>query len=123
MVFLEGADGSFGSGVSIFPTEIITAAHAVGNNATMTAHFIGYGAVEAKVTGYDRARDVALLTHAPRLGIADVVWLDLARNRIGLHPITNEAYDQWGAGTEVALVGYVPAVFTSRPVITYGRLA
>ena len=31
--------------------------------------YMGDGAVEAKVIGYDRARDVVLLTHAPRLGI------------------------------------------------------
>ena len=71
----------------------------------------------ATVTGYDSARDLALLTlDRPSQGLT-----------VGL-PVSNQVFADLSQrsvediGYEVALIGFVPEISNSTPVVTFGRI-
>ncbi len=107
---------SQGSGVRISPTEIITAEHVI-TGAGRVEVYLGGSIQGATVTGYDTARDLALLTlDRPAEGLT-----------VGL-PVSNQVFADLSQrlvediGYEVALIGFVPDISTTTPVVTFGRI-
>lgn len=98
--------GFGGSGVRISETEILTAQHVVGTKAYMNAAVKQVGLVFATVRGYDRLRDIALLTFQEG-GDGEIVEMS--------------EFDPW-LGSELAVVGYVQSISETTPVATFGRL-
>ena len=108
---------SQGSGVRISPTEIITAEHVITGEERVEVSLDGGPYRGATVTGYDTARDLALLTlDAPADGrtvalpVSNQVFADLSQRLVE------------DLGYEVALIGFVPAISTTTPVVTFGRI-
>ena len=107
---------SQGSGVRISPTEIITAEHVI-TGAGRVEVYLGGSIRGATVTGYDTARDLALLTlDRPAEGLT-----------VGL-PVSNQVFADLSQrlvediGYEVALIGFVPDISITTPVVTFGRI-
>ena len=108
---------SQGSGVRISSTEILTAEHVI-RGANRVDVSIGGGTFQqATVTGYDSGRDLALLTlDSPAEGLAVAL------------PVSNQVFADLSQrlvekiGHEVALIGFVPEISNTTPVITYGRI-
>ncbi len=108
---------SQGSGVRISTSEILTAEHVI-TGASRVDVSVGGGSYQgATVTGYDTARDLALLTlDNPTDGLT-----------VGL-PISNQVFADLSQrlvadiGYEVALIGFVPEISNVTPVVTFGRI-
>lgn len=107
---------SQGSGVRISPTEIITAEHVI-TGAERVEVSLGGSIQAATVTGYDTGRDLALLTlDRPAEGLT-----------VGL-PVSNRVFADLSQrlvediGYEVALIGFVPDISITTPVVTFGRI-
>jgi len=108
---------SQGSGVRISSTEILTAAHVVTGASRVDVSVAGGSYQRATVTGYDTGRDLALLTlESPTPGL-----------NVGL-PISNQVFADLSLrfvediGIEVALIGFVPEISITSPVVTFGRI-
>ena len=108
---------SKGSGVRISPTEIITAAHVVIGASRVDISVEGAAYQRATVTGIDVGRDLALITlDEPTAGltvelpVSDQVFENLSQRAVA------------DIGFEVALIGFVPEISTSTPVVTFGRI-
>ena len=108
---------SQGSGVRISSTEILTAAHVVTGASRVEVSVDGGVYQGATVTGYDTGRDLALLTlDSPATGLT-----------VGL-PVSNQVFADLSQrfveeiGTEVALIGFVPDISITSPVVTFGRI-
>jgi len=108
---------SQGSGVRISATEILTAAHVVTGATRVEVSVDGAGYRGATVTGYDIGRDLALLTlDSPTPGltvelpVSNQVFADLSQRFVE------------DIGTEVALIGFVPEISITAPVVTFGRI-
>ncbi len=108
---------SQGSGVRISATEILTAEHVITGASRVDVSVGGRSLQGATVTGYDTARDLALLTlDSPTEGLT-----------VGL-PVSNQVFDDLSQrlveniGYEVALIGFVPEISNSTPVVTFGRI-
>ena len=108
---------SQGSGVRISTTEILTAEHVI-TGASRVDVSVGGGSYQgATVTGFDTARDLALLTlDSPTEGltvelpVSNQVFADLSQRLVE------------DIGYEVALIGFVPDISSSTPVVTFGRI-
>ena len=108
---------SQGSGVRISNTEILTAEHVI-TGASRVNVSVGGGTYQgATVTGYDTARDLALLTlDSPTEGLS--VALPVSSQvfaNLSQRPVEDIGY-------EVALIGFVPNISDTTPVVTYGRI-
>lgn len=108
---------SQGSGVRISDREIITAEHVITGNTRIDISIDGGVYQRATVTGYDTARDLALLTLdnpseglTVQLPVSNQVFADLSQR-----PVEEIGY-------EVALIGFVPEISTTTPVVTFGRI-
>lgn len=108
---------SQGSGVRISPTEILTAEHVITGASRVEVSVDGGFYQMASVTGYDRDRDLALLTlDKPTEGLT-----------VGL-PVSNQVFADLSQrfvediGYEVALIGFVPNISFTTPVATFGRI-
>ena len=108
---------SQGSGVRISSTEILTAEHVISGASRVEVSIDGGSFLGATVTGYDTARDLALLTlDSPTEGLT-----------VGL-PVSNQVFADLSQrfvediGYEVALVGFVPEISIITPVVTFGRI-
>ena len=108
---------SQGSGVRISPTEIITASHVIAGATRVDVSLDGGSYQGATVTGYDNGRDLALLTldnPSPgltvQLPVSNQVFADLSQRFVE------------DIGTEVALIGFVPEISNTSPVVTFGRI-
>ena len=108
---------SQGSGVRISATEILTAAHVVTGATRVEVSVDGASYRGATVTGYDIGRDLALLTlDSPMPGltvelpVSNQVFADLSQRFVE------------DIGTEVALIGFVPEISITAPVVTFGRI-
>ena len=97
--------GSSGSGVRISNTEILTAQHVTGTQPSVRVSVRGVGLVEGIVKGYDKARDIALITFEG--GGGETAELTT------IHP---------QIGSEVAAIGYVRSISETTPVTTFGRI-
>ena len=108
---------SQGSGVRISNTEILTAEHVI-TGASRVNVSVGGGTYQgATVTGYDTARDLALLTlDSPTEGLAVAL------------PVSSQVFANLSQrlvediGYEVALIGFVPTISDTTPVVTFGRI-
>ena len=108
---------SQGSGVRITPTEIITAEHVISGSDRVDVSVEGASYQSATVTGFDKSRDLALITlddpvpgtHI-KLPVANEVFEDLSRRSVE------------DIGYEVAVIGFVPDISNVTPIITYGRI-
>ena len=101
-VFTQGFSGS---GVRISDTEILTAQHVTGTRPSVKVSVKGVGLVFGTVKGYDKARDIALITFEG--GGGETAELTTIHPRIG---------------SEVAALGYVRSISETTPVITFGRI-
>ena len=108
---------SQGSGVRISPTEILTAEHVITGASRVEVSVGGQSYRGAAVTGYDTGRDLALLTlDNPLPGLT-----------VGL-PVSNQVFADLSQrsvediGYEVALIGFVPSISITTPVVTFGRI-
>ena len=108
---------SQGSGVRISDTEIVTAEHVTSGASRVEVSIAGGFYQGATVTGYDSFRDLALITlDSPTKGITTSL------------PISNQVFADLSQrsvediGYEVALVGFVPEISTTSPVVTFGRI-
>ncbi len=108
---------SQGSAVRISPTEILTAEHVISGTSRVEISVDGGVYQWATVTGYDTSRDLALLTlDNPTEGLT----VDL--------PVSNRVFADLSQrfvediGIEVALIGFVPEISTTAPVVTFGRI-
>jgi S1-C subfamily serine protease len=108
---------SQGSGVRISPTEIITAEHVIRGASRVDVSVEGDVYQRATVTGYDSHRDLALLTLddptpglTVSLPVSNQVFADLSQRSVA------------DIGYEVALIGFVPNISTTTPVVTFGRI-
>ena len=108
---------SQGSGVRISSTEILTAAHVITGANRVEVSLDGGLFQGATVTGYDTGRDLALLTlDRPSQGLT-----------VGL-PVSNQVFADLSQrsvediGYEVALIGFVPEISNTTPVVTFGRI-
>jgi S1-C subfamily serine protease len=105
------------SGVRISPTEIITAEHVITGANRVEVSVEGGGFQRATVTGFDTARDLALLTlddstpgTTVELPFANDVFENLSRRSVA------------DIGIEVALIGFVPDISKVTPLVTFGRI-
>lgn len=106
-----------GSGVRITPTEILTAEHVVTGSGRVQISVDGGFYQMATVTGYDRARDLALLTlDNPTQGLT--VSLPVS-NRVFANLSQRFVED---IGYEVTLIGFVPDLSITSPIVTFGRI-
>ena len=108
---------SQGSGVRISPTEVLTAEHVIAGAGRAKVSVNGGAFQGATVTGYDTARDLALLTlDEPVAGLtvelpfSNQVFADLSQRSVA------------DIGYEVALIGFVPEISTNTPLVTFGRI-
>jgi S1-C subfamily serine protease len=108
---------SKGSGVRISPTEIITAEHVIRGASRVDLSVEGGVYQKATVTGYDSQRDLALLTLddptpglTVSLPVSNQVFADLSQRSVA------------DIGYEIALIGFVPDISTTTPVVTFGRI-
>lgn len=108
---------SQGSGVRITPSEIITAEHVISGANRVDVSVEGESYQSASVTGFDKRRDLALLT------LDDPVP--------GTHielPVANKVFENLSQrsvediGYEVAVIGFVPDISNVTPLITFGRI-
>ena len=108
---------SQGSGVHISPKEVITAEHVIAgaSGADVSVNCQAYQ--RATVTGYDTDRDLALLTLddpvsglTVELPFSNQVFADLSQRSVA------------DIGYEVALIGFVPEISTTTPLVTFGRI-
>ena len=97
--------GGSGSGVRISNTEILTAQHVIGTHHSANISVKGVGLVLGVIKGYDRARDIALITFEG--GGGETAELTT------IHP---------QIGSEVAALGYVRSISETTPVTTFGRI-
>ncbi len=109
--------GSQASGVRISPTEILTAQHVVGNIDRVQVSIEGGVLQPATVTGYDFARDIALLTlDAP----VDGLIVEIPKVNLVLEDLSGRQVEEMGY--EVALVAFVPDISQTTPIATFGRI-
>lgn len=109
--------GSQASGVRISPAEVLTAQHVVGNADRVEVSIDGGTLRSATVTGYDSARDVALLTlDAPVEGLT----VEIPKVNLVLEDLSSRQVE--GLGYEVALVAFVPSISQTTPIATFGRI-
>ena len=108
---------SQGSGVRISPTEVITAEHVIAGAGRADVSVNGQAYQRATVTGYDTDRDLALLTLddpvsglTVELPFSNQVFADLSQRSVA------------DIGYEVALIGFVPEISTTTPLVTFGRI-
>ena len=101
-IFTQGFSGS---GVRISDTEILTAQHVIGTRHSVKVSVKGVGLVFGTVKGYDKARDIALITFEGDGG--ETAELTTIRPQIG---------------SEVAALGYVGSISETTPVVTFGRI-
>ena len=108
---------SQGSGVRISPTEVITAGHVIAGASRADVSVNGQAYQRATVTGYDTDRDLALLTLddpvsglTVELPLSNQVFADLSQRSVA------------DIGYEVALIGFVPEISTTTPLVTFGRI-
>ena len=108
---------SQGSGVRISPTEVITADHVTAGAGRADVSVNGQAYQRATVTGYDTDRDLALLTLddpvsglTVELPLSNQVFADLSQRSVA------------DIGYEVALIGFVPEISTTTPLVTFGRI-
>ena len=108
---------SQGSGVRISPTEILTAEHVITGVDRVEISLDSGPYQGATVTGYDTGRDLALLTlDSPtggmtvELPVSNQVFADLSQRLVE------------DIGNEVALIGFVPDISITTPVVTFGRI-
>ena len=108
---------SQGSGVRISPTEVITADHVIAGAGRADVSVNGQAYQRATVTGYDTDRDLALLTLddpvsglTVELPFSNQVFADLSQRSVA------------DIGYEVALIGFVPEISTTTPLVTFGRI-
>lgn len=108
---------SQGSGVRISPTEVITAEHVIAGASRADVSVNGQAYQRATVTGYDTDRDLALLTLddpvsglTVELPLSNQVFADLSQRSVA------------DIGYEVALIGFVPEISTTTPLVTFGRI-
>ena len=108
---------SQGSGVRISPIEIITAEHVIRGASRVGVSVEGGVYQRATVTGYDSLRDLALLTLddptpglTVSLPVSNQVFADLSQRSVA------------DIGYEIALIGFVPDISTTTPVVTFGRI-
>lgn len=108
---------SQGSGVRITPTEIITAAHVITGASRVDVSVEGGIYQRGTVTGFDVARDLALITlDNPASGlIVDLPVSDQVFENLSQRAVAD-------IGFEVALIGFVPEISTNTPVVTFGRI-
>ena len=106
-----------GSGVRITPAEIITAEHVISGADRVDVSVEGGIYQRATVTGFDKGRDLALLTlddplpgTSVQLPVANVVFENLSQRSVE------------EIGYEVALIGFVPDISNVTPVVTFGRI-
>ena len=118
IVFSQGS-GVFsqGSGVHISPKEVITAEHVIAGASRADVSVNGQAYQRATVTGYDTDRDLALLTLddpvsglTVELPVSNQVFADLSQRSVA------------DIGYEVALIGFVPEISTTTPLVTFGRI-
>ena len=108
---------SQGSGVRISPTEVVTADHVTAGADRADVSVNGQAYQRATVTGYDTDRDLALLTLddpvsglTVELPFSNQVFADLSQRSVA------------DIGYEVALIGFVPEISTTTPLVTFGRI-
>ena len=108
---------SQGSGVRINPSELITAEHVISGADRVDVSIEGEEYQRATVTGFDRGRDLALITlDHPALGtsvelpVANDVFVNLSQRSVE------------DIGYEVALIGFVPDISNVTPLVTFGRI-
>ena len=108
---------SKGSGVHISPKEVITAEHVIAGASRADVSVNGQAYQRATVTGYDTDRDLALLTLddpvsglTVELPLSNQVFADLSQRSVA------------DIGYEVALIGFVPEISTTTPLVTFGRI-
>ena len=108
---------SQGSGVRISSTEIITAAHVIVGDSKVDVSIEGGTYQRGTVTGLDFGRDLALITldnPSPGLTI-DLPVSDQVFENLTQRPVAD-------IGFEVALIGFVPEISITTPVVTFGRI-
>ena len=105
------------SGVRITSTEILTAQHVVGSSETVQVSIEGGLLRPATVTGYDVARDIALLTLDEPV---DGLTVDIPKTNLVLEDLSGRQVE--GLGYEVALVAFVPDISQTTPIATFGRI-
>ena len=108
---------SQGSGVHISPTEVITAEHVIAGAGRADVSVNGQAYQRATVTGSDTDRALALLTLddpvsglTVELPLSNQVFADLSQRSVA------------DIGYEVALIGFVPEISTTTPLVTFGRI-
>mgnify|MGYP001977722031 CR=1 FL=1 len=106
-----------GSAVRINPSELITAEHVISGADRVDVSIEGEEYQRATVTGFDRSRDLALITlDHPALGTS----VEL--------PFANDVFENLSQrsvediGYEVALIGFVPDISNVTPLVTFGRI-
>ena len=109
--------GSQASGVRISPTEILTAQHVVGTSDRVQVSIEGGAMRPATVTGYDVARDIALLNLDEPV---DGLTVEVPKVNLVLEDLSGRQVE--GLGYEIALVAFVPDISQVTPIATFGRI-
>jgi len=117
-VVLIEAGSSQGSGVVISTTEFITAEHVIRGSSGASVAVPGVGLVFATVIGWDRTRDIALLTFNPGQFTPTTALL---ANGFGV--VVNGKFIVPGElFSPVMAIGFVPSISTTTPIATFGHV-
>ena len=106
------------SGVRISESEIMTAEHCIRDTGRLSLAIEGVGLKHGNVQGYDRDRDIALVTFdaSPTGEIAPIDPSPVTQDIDGQYRL------RWGLGYEIAVIGFVERVSETTPLITFGRI-
>jgi len=103
--------------VVISSTEILTAEHVIRGVSTVTTSVPGVGSVLATVRGWDKARDLALLTFTSGSFTPTEAFLPTEGMLI------EGAWDFHGSTWDrIVAVGYVPSISETTPMSTFGSV-
>lgn len=100
----------------IAPGEILTAEHVIRGDLGVNVSVPGVGLVFAEVTGWDRDRDLALLTYNSN-GVESVATLatgSVVRNGEQVFP--------GEIGSPLVALGFVPSISITTPIATFGNV-
>ena len=116
VVYID-AGGATGSAVVISPGELLTAEHVITGVGLVQAAIPGVGSVNAVVKGWDRTRDLALLTYSSSGG-ESVVPISEGSTWTGSEWTSNGLI-----GSPVTAIGYVSQISESVPMTSFGHIS
>ena len=120
VVAIFSAGTPIGSGVRISSDEVLTAEHVITGQSSVNLSIKGEGLVFGTVQGYDRGRDIALLTFQSSSEAGQTL---LVSGDWQAYDPAEGYYPKWEVGAELAIIGYRSTISSTTPIICFGRIS